>query len=142
MTALVPELYCRDLTKSLIAYTGVFGFIKQYGREGFAYLKLGEAALMLEQLTVDSWLAAPAEPPLGRGINLQIEVENLAKLVSRAKAAQTPVFRPLEEVWYKTGSGLSGQRQIVLQDPDGYLLRFCQTLPSETPPASKARFVR
>lgn len=142
MTALVPELYCRDLTKSLIAYTGVFGFTKKFGREGFVYLTRGDAELMLEQITVDSWLAAPAEPPLGRGINLQIEVENLAALVSRAKAAQTPVFRPLEEVWYKTGRSLTGQRQIVLQDPDGYLLRFCQPLPPGTNPAAKARFVR
>lgn len=142
MSALVPELYCRSLTKSLVAYTGVFGFSKKFGREGFVYLTLGDAALMLEEVDADSWLAAPIEPPFGRGINLQIEVDDLAKLVSRAKAAQTPVFRPLEEVWYKTGGSLTGQRQIVLQDPDGYLLRFCQPLPSGIPPAAKARFVR
>jgi len=130
MTRLVPELCCRDLAASLRLYTEVFGFSQRYGRERFAFLDRDGAALMLEQLDAASWLL-PGEG-LGRGVNFQIEVDDLDTLTARARAAAVPVFRPLETVTYRTGDSAVTQRQIVLQDPDGYLLRFCD--PAEDQP--------
>ncbi|MCW7553748.1 hypothetical protein NX722_14130 [Endozoicomonas gorgoniicola] len=37
-------------------------------------------------------------------------------------------YRDLEESWYEVGSILSGQKEFLIQDPDGYLLRFTQYL--------------
>ena len=48
---LVPELLCRDVQASLAFYRNIIGFEVLYERpeEGFAYLSLSGAELMLEQ---------------------------------------------------------------------------------------------
>jgi len=136
MTApkLVPELYVSDIDRSRRFYIGVLGFAVLYDRpeERFAYLVREGAALMLEQPADPgrTWLAGPLEQPYGRGITLQIEVGNLGPLHAAVLAAEAPPLLPLEERWYRRGDGLVGQRQFVVQDPDGYLLRFCQDLGS------------
>lgn len=129
---LVPELYVSDIDRSRRFYTGVLGFAVLYDRpeERFAYLVRESAALMLEQPgdPARTWLAGPLEPPYGRGINLQIEVAEIGPLHAAVLAAEAPLLLPLEERWYRRDSVLLGQRQFVVQDPDGYLLRFCQDL--------------
>ncbi|MEY3533635.1 MAG: hypothetical protein RI979_1659, partial [Pseudomonadota bacterium] len=37
-------------------------------------------------------------------------------------------FRPLSTEWYRDGDLEHGQTQFLVQDPDGYLLRFMQHL--------------
>jgi catechol 2,3-dioxygenase-like lactoylglutathione lyase family enzyme len=137
---LVPELYVSDIGRSLRFYTGVLGFAVLYDRpeERFAYLIREGAALMLEQ-PVDpdrTWLAGPLELPYGRGINFQIAVADVDTLHAAARAAGAPLLLPLEERWYRRGDARLGQRQFVVRDPDGYLLRFCQDLGSR--PAGSA----
>ncbi len=39
-----------------------------------------------------------------------------------------PLYREIEESWRETGMTLSGAREFLVQDPDGYLLRFSQDL--------------
>ena len=39
-----------------------------------------------------------------------------------------PLYRDIEESWRETGMTLSGAREFLIQDPDGYLLRFSQDL--------------
>lgn len=129
---LVPELLCRDVAASLRVYTRVFGFSVVYERAGFAMLDLGGARLMLEALGPDAWLAAPAEPPMGRGINLEISVEALDPILVRARKAGLRLFREPEEVWYRAGTAFLGQRQAVVADPDGYLLRFAEEIGRRT----------
>ncbi|CAN5852249.1 hypothetical protein BH24DEI2_BH24DEI2_23470 [soil metagenome] len=68
------------------------------------------------------------EHPFGRGINFQIELDNLEPLYQRLKKADYPFFRDVKDNWYQTGNVLSGQREFLIQDPDGYLLRVCQAL--------------
>lgn len=129
---LVPELYVSDIDRSRRFYTGMLGFAVLYDRpeERFAYLVRESAALMLDQPAdpARTWLAGPLEPPYGRGINLQIEVAEIGPLHAAVLAAEAPLLLPLEERWYRRDSVLLGQRQFVVQDPDGYLLRFCQDL--------------
>ncbi|MGE0715168.1 MAG: bleomycin resistance protein [Alphaproteobacteria bacterium] len=131
---LVPELYCRDIDRSLAFYTGVVGFAVRYARpeQRFAYLERDGAELMLEQ-TVEAdrtWLAGPLEYPYGRGINLQIAAADVDALHTAALAAGARILVPLEERWYRAGAREVGQRQFVVLDPDGYLLRFQQGLGS------------
>lgn len=67
---------------------------------------------------------APLERPFGRGINLQMRVTDADALYARAESAGlTPVI-PIEERWYRQGRVELGNRQFVVADPDGYLLRF------------------
>lgn len=80
--ALVLELTVLDLAKSLSFYTDLLGFEVLFSRPEtrFAYLGLGEEQLMLDQHAEgQGWQMGRLEPPFGRGINLQIEVESLQR---------------------------------------------------------------
>ncbi len=129
---LVPELLVTDLAASLGFWCGLLGFHLVYDRpdERFACLDRDGARVMLEQQseTERQWRTAPLEPPLGRGINFQIEVTDLAPSLGRLAQASWPLFMPPEEKWYRSGNTESGQRQFLVQDPDGYLLRLITDL--------------
>jgi catechol 2,3-dioxygenase-like lactoylglutathione lyase family enzyme len=129
--ALIPELICSDLHRSMLFYVDVLGFELAYQRteDKFAFLTLGEAHLMLEQAdTGRKFLVGPLEHPYGRGMNLQIRVENVVSLYAGVVTDGAPITLELEEKWYRIGDELAGNRQFVVEDPDGYLLRFYQDL--------------
>ena len=143
---LVPELVCADFRASLAFYRDLLGFTRLYGRQDpdFAYLERERAQLMLEQHDDGSWMTGDLERPFGRGINLQIEASDLTPMLDRLAAARWPLYRAPEEAWYRVEDRLEGQRQFLVQDPDGYLLRFCQSLGTralDTAPA-EGRVVR
>ncbi|MGE0210091.1 MAG: bleomycin resistance protein [Parvibaculaceae bacterium] len=129
---LVPEFLVTDLARSLRFWTGLIGFRIAYDRpeDGFAYLDLDGAQVMLEQRDPASrqWLTGGLEPPLGRGINFQIEVPAVGPVLARLKEAGWPLFMACEEAWYRAGDVEVGQRQFLVQDPDGYLLRLAEDL--------------
>lgn len=127
---LVPELIVDDLATSLRFWRDRLGFRVLYERpaEGFVYLEREGAEVMLEALGERSWVVAPMERPFGRGINLQIETRSLTTLLDALADAEWPLYRQPEERWYAVGDQEAGQRQFVVQDPDGYLLRFAQSL--------------
>ncbi len=131
---LVPELACRDAEVSRAFYLDVLGFGVRYERpeQGFCYLTREGADIMLEPMGEGTWLAAPAEPPFGRGIHFQIMVSDLDALLARCQAKGATIFRQYEEAWYRAGGAWVGQSQFVVQDPDGYLLRFAQDLGRST----------
>lgn len=63
-------------------------------------------------------------PPLGRGINFEIQVSDLEPILQRLEANGTPLFLAPEEQWYRSADHEIGVRQLLVQDPDGYLLRL------------------
>jgi catechol 2,3-dioxygenase-like lactoylglutathione lyase family enzyme len=125
--ALVPELAVSKFEDSKAFYCSVLGFAVEYERDGFAYLSLGDVQLMIEQAGAH-WSTGPLERPFGRGINLQIEVHDAQALLSRVVAANWPIFLPLQVKYYRAGHVERGQKEFIIQDPDGYLLRFCQPI--------------
>lgn len=141
MAKLVPELLVSNHAATLDFYVRIVGFAVKYDRpaEKFAYLDLDGVEIMIEQET-GFWLTAQREKPYGRGINLQIEVNDLDGILARLLAANIPLFRPVEEAWYRAGGTYSGNRQFLVQDPDGYLLRFFQDL-GENPAPNSGRIV-
>ena len=68
------------------------------------------------------------EYPLGRGINFQIDTDNVQKLANSLKHNNYSIRRGIHDSWYQEGNLLHGCRQILVQDPDGYLLRFSQAI--------------
>src|SRR5688572_17807043 len=129
--ALVPELICRDFVRSRAFYVDLLGFDCLYDRPEhcFAYLQRGRAQIMIEQIDEEgSWFTGEMEPPFGRGINLQIEVNDLDAMVGKLRGAGIAFFREPVDRWYRVDNYETGQRQFLVQDPDGYLLRFCQHL--------------
>jgi catechol 2,3-dioxygenase-like lactoylglutathione lyase family enzyme len=127
---LVPELVCSDLRRSLAFYIDVLGFSIAYERpeRRFAYLEREGAELMLQEPVGRSFVAGALEHPYGRGMNLQIEVSDVASLLARVQRTNAPLFLELEERWYRKNDTEVGNRQFVVADPDGYLLRFFQDL--------------
>jgi catechol 2,3-dioxygenase-like lactoylglutathione lyase family enzyme len=140
---LVPELDVGDLEASLAFYVEVCGFALRYERpdERFAYLDRDGAELMLQEADGPGrrFRSAPLERPYGRGVNLQIEVADVDALHARAAAAGYDLVLELEERWYRTGAIEAGNRQFVVADPDGYLLRFFQDLGTRPAGSTGAR---
>lgn len=129
---LVPELTVAQIETSLRFYSAA-GFSVRFRRDDppFAYLELGQAQLMLEQQHEQGWHTAPLERPLGRGINFQIEVSDAAATQSALLALGAAIFQEIQDSWYAVAPGKEeGQREFLVQDPDGYLLRFAQYLGS------------
>ncbi len=126
---LVPELDVLDLARSLDFWTRLLGFRIAYQRpeNGFAFLQRDGAQVMLCAAN-GSWDTAPLEKPFGRGVNFQIAVADAAPLLAALAAEPWPLFRPLHDAWYRMGAAEVGCRQFLVQDPDGYLLRFSQSL--------------
>ena len=126
--AIVPELDVSDLDRSLAVYLDILGFHCRFHRaeEKFAYLVRERAHLMLEQAGGPGrrFDTAPLEYPFGRGINLQIAVSDVDALYAAVQRAGLTIRIPLEERWYRQDAAEAGNRQFVLADPDGYLLRF------------------
>lgn len=127
---MVPELSVTDLVRSLAFYSSLLGFLVRYRRDDppFAYLEQQQIQLMLEQVHPAGWQVGALEPPFGQGINLQMELTDIEPLLDRLQRADIALFRQPTEVWYPVCEMLSGQREFLLQDPDGYLLRFVQYL--------------
>jgi len=128
----VPELDVTDLDASFRFYTDALGFdcLVERPEERFAYLTRGSVHLMLQQADGPGrrFRTAPLEYPFGRGINLQIEVPDVDDLHLQATRACIIIYLPLEERWYRQGDEEAGNRQFVVIDPDGYLLRFFSDL--------------
>ncbi len=132
MARLVPELDVTSLEKSLAFYVGVLGFAVAFERpeEKFACLSREGVDLMLEEAAGPGrrFRTAPLEYPFGRGINFQIEVADVDALHARVVTAGFALLVPLEDRWYRRGANEHGNRQFVVADPDGYLLRFFTSL--------------
>lgn len=127
---LVPELVCSDFERSLQFYTAVLGFEVVYARHGerFAYLDREGAQIMLEQPTERGFVNGELSQPYGRGVNFEIEVSDVDTLYERVRAAGAEIWLPMEEKWYRRDGVEVGNRQFIVADPDGYLLRFAQDL--------------
>lgn len=127
---LVPELVCSDFERSLRFYTEVLGFDVAYARpeERFAYLDREGAQIMLEQPAGRAFVNGDLAQPYGRGVNFEIEVSDADALLERVRAAGAEIWLPMEEKWYRREGFEVGNRQFIVADPDGYLLRFAQDL--------------
>ena len=63
--------------------------------------------------------------PIGRVVE---GMSVLDALYAAVTASDAPIYLSLEERWYRRDSALIGNRQFIVQDPDGYLLRLYQAL--------------
>jgi len=133
---LVPELNVLDLATSLRFWRDILGFTISYARpeQGFASIARDGVAFMLETWGAGPperahiWDTGPLERPFGRGINFEITVDDLDVLLAALAQAGWPLFFGPEERWYRVDAEEVGVRQFLVQDPDGYLLRFSQPL--------------
>ncbi len=129
---LIPELKVTDFKKSLEFYTTLAGFRIEYDRpeHEFAMLSREGAWLMIEALakSTRTFKVGELEYPLGRGMHFQIETSDIRALYGVFQEKGYPLFLDMEDRWYRRDAVELGNRQFLVQDPDGYLLRFYQDL--------------
>ena len=82
---------------------------------------------MIEKIN-DCWKTGDMKHPFGRGINFQIEINNINQLLLRLNDHSCPIFMLPKDNWYRVNDKLFGNREFLVLDPDGYLLRFFQDL--------------
>jgi catechol 2,3-dioxygenase-like lactoylglutathione lyase family enzyme len=126
---LIPELIVFNFQKSLDFYIKILGFKIEYDRpeKKFAMLSFEENQLMINERN-NSWETGILEYPLGRGVNFQIKVNNIASLIALLKENNYKMYEEPQENWYRKNDKEVGSREFLVQDPDGYLLRFAQDL--------------
>ncbi|WP_394542858.1 bleomycin resistance protein [Priestia aryabhattai] len=120
---LIPELSVKDITRSKEFYLEILEFQLIYERvtEKFAFISLNGAQIMIEECN-GHWQTGELKHPYGRGINFQIEVKNIESILQNLKEHKVTLFRASMLNNY---SGFV-QKEFIVQDPDGYLLRFSQ----------------
>ena len=127
---IIPELSVTNLEKSLEFYR-TLGFKTEYERpeNKFVFLSLGEIQFMIQEITDnDKWDIAPLIYPFGNGINFQLEVDNVEKIYNSIKENNYNIVFEIQENWYRQDDKLLGNKEFLVQDPDGYLLRFSEDL--------------
>ncbi|MES2199850.1 MAG: VOC family protein [Chlamydiota bacterium] len=129
---LTPELKVINFEKSLNFYIKLVKFEILYARpeEEFAMIAKEGSQIMIEALTdkTRNWETGILEPPFGRGMHLQIQVSDVNTLYKNLKDNNYPIFFDMENKWYRKNQIEVGHRQFLVQDPDGYLLRFFEDL--------------
>ncbi len=127
---LVPELDVTSIEASLAFWCGALGFRIAYERRQakFAYLERQGAQIMLCEIN-GNWQVAGLERPFGRGINFQIATDELESILEALRKLDWPLFEEPSESWYRIGeTEETGSREFLVQDPDGYLIRFAQSI--------------
>ncbi|MBY6932322.1 bleomycin resistance protein [Clostridium botulinum] len=126
---LVPELSVEDIEKSKEFYIDILGFKLEYERieDKFAFISFEEAQIMIEEIN-EYWNTATLEYPFGIGINFQINVSSVDGIISSLNKNNVEVFRDVKINTYEGNGEAYVEKEILVQDPDGYLLRFSQII--------------
>ena len=126
----VPELMVSDVARSMDFWCRCLGFQVAYHRaeSGFAYLQRLDGAQVMVCQRDGTWETSEIEYPYGRGINLQILVDDVDPLIRSLELEGTPFYQEPRIVWRRYGDREGGRHEFLIQDPDGYLLLFAKTL--------------
>lgn len=122
--SLIPELSVSNIEKSVEFYKKL-GFKVVYKRpeNKFYFMQLENNQIMLEENN-KNWNVGKMEYPYGNGINISMSIKNIEKKYNDLKNKNIKFFLDLEIHEYKVDSKLFKDSEFLLQDPDGYLLRF------------------
>ena len=129
----IPELDVTNLDNTIKFYK-ICGFKIEYEREEsrFVFMSLGEIQFMFCELKDENkWETGKLEYPFGRGINFQLEVDNVGIIYNSLKDSGYKIMIEMSENWYIQDNKLLGNKEFLVQDPDCYLLRFCEDLGSK-----------
>ena len=72
----------------------------------------------------DNWSVGKLEYPYGNGINISMSVNNIECLYENLKDTKIQFFLELKINEYRVNNKTFQDKEFLIQDPDGYLLRF------------------
>lgn len=127
---ILAEFYVTDFSQSLNFYVNTIGFKIEYQRQkpNFAFLSYNSSQIMIQELAPGEKEIEKLEYPFGRGINFQIDTQNVQNIIDSLDKNNYPLKRGIKDSWYQAGDKSYGCREILVQDPDGYLLRFSEAI--------------
>jgi catechol 2,3-dioxygenase-like lactoylglutathione lyase family enzyme len=127
---IVTELHVTDLSASLAFWIDILGFDIAYRRdeEKFAYLEHPEGQQIMLCQRHGRFETGPMQHPLGQGAMFQVYFREIDTLLAKLAAVNWPIYLGPREVWRKTGDCETGQVEVFVQDPDGYLLMLAHNI--------------
>lgn len=122
---LIPEFSVFAIEQTKDFYLSL-GFQLEYERkeDKFIFLSLEGSQFMFEQIHPEGWNTGELSYPLGRGINFSIAVADVLALYEKVKSLHIPLFRDLQTEHYRVDGEEVEEIHFLIQDPNGYLLRF------------------
>ena len=122
---LIPELAVFDIFQTKNFYEEL-GFKIEYERqeEKFVFMSFQDSQFMFEQIHDEGWNTGELIYPLGRGINFSIAVDDIENLYTLVKSKKLEIYKKLTKSVYLVNGIEEIQMEFLIQDPNGYLLRF------------------
>lgn len=122
--SLIPELSVTDIEKSKEFYLNL-GFKIMYERkeDKFCFLYLEDNQIMIEEIN-NNWNVGEMKYPFGNGINISMTVSDIDSFYEKIISKKIVLFRKIKTSKYRVDDIIYEDKEFLLQDPDGYLLRF------------------
>lgn len=122
--SLIPELSVTNIENSKKFYTEIgFEIIYERKKDKFCFLQLEENQLMIEEIN-DNWNTGVLNYPFGRGINISMSIKDIDKYYKEIKEKNIKLFQEIKISKYQVNEIIYEDKEFLIQDPDGYLLRF------------------
>lgn len=122
--SLIPELSVTNIEKSKEFYLNL-GFKIMYERkeDKFCFLYLEDNQIMIEEIN-NNWNVGEMKYPFGNGINISMTVSDIDSFYESIISKKIVLFREIKTSKYRVDDIIYEDKEFLLQDPDGYLLRF------------------
>lgn len=123
---LIPELSVSNIKRSKDFYL-MLGFNIMYEREEekFVFFELNGCQIMIQENN-GNWNTGSLEFPYGRGINISMEIKGVEELYNYLMKHKYPVYSEIMYNEYDVNGVKYIDKEFLIQDPDGYLLRFSE----------------
>lgn len=122
---MIPELSVFDIEQTVAFYKQLgFEVIYERPEDLFVFMSFEGSQFMFEQIHDNGWNTGEMRYPLGQGVNFSIEAADINSLYERLKEYQIELYRDLTISHYRVNGTNVDQKEFLVQDPNGYLLRF------------------
>ena len=122
--SLIPELSVSNIENSKRFYENLgFKIIYERIEDKFCFMQLEDNQIMIEEQN-NNWNVGKLEYPYGNGINISMSINDVEKLYGDLKLKQVKLFMDLKVNEYRVDNVVFQDKEFLVQDPDGYLLRF------------------
>ncbi|MBX7183442.1 MAG: VOC family protein [Bacteroidia bacterium] len=123
MNTITPNLFVKDLSKSLIFYQNLgFSVVNRVPEEGdpvWAMLKCGEVVIMLQSLDSLGEELPEIKRSRGGALLLYIQIKGIRTFFDKLQAQPIPILKGLEKTFY-------GATEFSIADPDDFVLTFAE----------------
>ncbi len=122
--SLIPEFSVSNILVSKKFYIDLgFEIVYERVEDKFCFLSLYGNQIMIEEVN-NNWNVGELEYPFGSGINISMAVNDIDKFYNNVKNMGIKLYKDIAVSKYRVDDGYVCDKQFLIQDPDGYLLRF------------------